>query len=333
MDPGQGFLSVWNYLVGLNPSSMKKFLPFVLFATLPGFVVGQTILIAEDFDSYANGNLLAQTAGLPWSTWTNAPGGAEDTPVSNEQASSGSLSAKFTGTAAGGPTDMVLRLGDRTAGSYALGFNMFVVEGLGGYFNLQHNEVIGAGSWMMEMTFTPSGAINFLVGTTTATGAYPSGEWFSVLMLIDLDQQQASMLVDGVPQHSWMTSAPGPNRLGAVNFFAYAGGAPAVPSFYVDDVLFVNVTGVGISESAKAEMATYPNPTSDLLNVEFNGTGNVAIASVVDLSGRTVIEGQGFLQNGSSARTQLDLRGLTRGVYLLRVQDGSRELVRRVTKL
>ncbi len=311
---------------------MKKLLLLPTIIALPIFAFGQTILISEDFDSYANGNLLAQTAGLPWSTWSDAPGTSEDTNISNEQANSGTLSAKFTGAAAGGPTDMALRLGDRTTGSYVLGFNMYVTAGSGAYFNIQHNQVIGNGSWMMEMTFQPSGTLKFEIGTTIVNGSFPSGEWFGVAMMFDMDQQTASMLINGVTQHSWMTNAPGPNRLGALNIFAYAGGAPAVPNYYIDDVLFVDVTGTAINETAKPGMAIYPNPTSDVLNVEFTGSGNKAIASVLDLSGRTVIAGQGFLQSGSVNSTQVDLRHLPAGLYLLRVQDGEQELMQRVTK-
>lgn len=316
-----------------NPQIMKKLLLLPSIIALPAFAFGQTILISQNFDSFANGNLLAQTAGLPWSTWSDTPGGMEDTNISNEQASSGTLSAKFSGAPAGGPADMVLRLGDRTSGNYALGFNMYVTAGSGAYFNLQHNEVIGAGSWMMEMTFQPSGTLNFtLASGSVGTGTFPSGEWFTVLMLVNLDQQQASMLVNGTVQHSWQTNTPGPNRLGALNIFAYAGGAPATPSYFIDDVLFLDITGVGINETAKPEMAIYPSPTSDLITVEFAGTSSNAIASVLDLSGRTVIEGQGLLQSGTVSRTQVDLGNLPAGIYLLRVQDGERELMQRVTK-
>lgn len=312
---------------------MMKHLLFPAIIALPTLAFGQTVIIAEDFDSYANGNLLAQTAGLPWSTWSGAPGSAEDTNISNEQANSGTLSAKFAGAAAGGPSDMVLRLGDRTSGSYALSFNMFVTAGSGAYFNIQHNEIIGAGSWMIEMTFKPTGVIDLVVGNTVvANGAFPSGEWFNVSMIFDLDQQQASMLVNGTTQHSWSTSTPGPNRLGALNIFAYAGGAPAVPNYYLDDVLFVDITGVSVNELTKPQLTIYPNPTSDVVNVEFTGSGNTAIATVLDLSGRAVIAGQGFRQNGTTSRGQLDLGHLPAGVYLLRVQDGDQEMMQRVTR-
>ncbi|MEX1131956.1 MAG: T9SS type A sorting domain-containing protein [Flavobacteriales bacterium] len=312
---------------------MKKFLHATLIAVLPGFAFGQTLIFEEDFDSYANGNLLAQTAGLPWTTWSDTPGTAEDTPISNEQALSGTLSAKFSGAAAGGPTDMVLRLGDRTSGSYLLGWSMYIPAGFGGYFNLQHNEVIGAGSWMMDVTLLPDNTVEFLVGGITTTGTYDSDTWFDVIMTIDLDQQTGFIGVGENALHTWQTSIPGPSRLGAVNFFAYAGGAPAVPSFYIDDVAFLDVGSVGVDEVRLEQVGIYPNPTTDLLTVELSGQAPSAIASLVDLTGRVVIDGRTFTQNGSVARTQMEMQGLPTGMYLLRLQDGERELVRRVTKL
>lgn len=311
---------------------MKKLLHTALLATLPALAFGQVVLIDEDFESYANGNLLAQTAGLPWSTWANAPGTAEDTPISNEQASSGTLSAKWSGPGSGGPTDIVLRLGDRTSGIYNISWNMFIPSSFGGYFNLQHNEVIGAGSWMMDVTFLPSGAVNYLVGGITTTGSFPPNTWFAVSIRVDLDSQTGSIAIDGVDQHSWMTNIPGPNRLGGVNFFSYAGGG-ATPTYYVDDVLFVDISSVGVAEAELAQVGIYPNPATDVLTVELSGQAPSAIASLVDLTGRVIIDGRIFTQNGSVARTQLHLQGLPTGVYLLRIQDGNRELVRRVTKL
>jgi hypothetical protein len=96
----------------------------LLFSTLL-FIVpfvghGQVVIIEEDFESYNVADPIAETAGLPWSTWSAAPGTAEDATVSSEQASSGTKSLKISGVAGGGPIDQVLRLGDRTSGTYTL---------------------------------------------------------------------------------------------------------------------------------------------------------------------------------------------------------------------
>ncbi|MBZ0205915.1 MAG: T9SS type A sorting domain-containing protein [Flavobacteriales bacterium] len=304
---------------------MKRSLLFTLLGTFTGLVSAQTVLVNEDFDSYAAGDLVAQTIGLPWSTWSVAPGGTEDTPISNEQASSGTQSMKVTGVAAGGPTDLVLRLGNRSTGSYILSWNMYVPSGNGGYFNIQRNEVPGAGSFMLEVTFKVDGTIEYMNNTVASAGSYPHDTWFSVAMAFDLGTSVAALSIDGTAQYSWQTNTPGPNQIGGIDFFAYAGGTPNVPLYYVDDVLFIDLGTVGIEENAPAEVAVYPNPATDMLTVELPH-GTTAIASLVDITGRTVIDGIAF-----GSRTQFPLNGLSKGLYFVRVRQNGKEIVRRVT--
>ena len=312
---------------------MKKQLLFLMAGTFSGLAFGQTVLINENFDSYVAGDLVAETIGLPWSTWSAAPGGAEDTPISAEQANSGTLSMKVTGAAAGGPTDMVLRLGDRTTGVYALTWSMFIPTGSGGYFNVQHNEVIGAGSWMLDgVTFASDGTIEYLLGTATTAGTYPHDVWFSVSLAFDLVNQTGVVAIDGAVQFTWATATNPPSQVGAINFFAYAGGAPDVPLYYVDDVLFVELPNTSIPEEVVTEIGVYPNPTRDIVTVELPNASNTAVVSLVDVTGRAVMQNRSLEQRGAYGRTQLNLAGLPDGLYFVRIQDGDNEVVRRVTK-
>lgn len=311
---------------------MKQVLLIVIAGALFNTAVAQTVLVNEDFESYAPGDLLAQTAGLPWSTWSVMPGGSEDTPISDEQASSGTNSMKVSGVAAGGPTDLILRLGNRTSGSYALSWNMYIPAGNGGYFNIQRNEVPGAGSFMLEVIFKTDGTIDFVNNTVTTTGTYTQDSWFNVGMAFDLGTMAAVLAIDGTPQYTWQTNVPGPNQIGGIDFFAYAGGAPAVPLYYVDDVLFVDLGSVGVPETANEEAAVYPNPATDMITVEIPALSNTAIASLVDVTGRTVINGRTFQQQGALARTRMNLNGLPAGLYFVRIQAGDTEVVRRIMK-
>jgi hypothetical protein len=306
-------------------------LPILLLALTPVLAHGQTILQQQDFDGGSNNALVAQTLGLPWTTWTNAPGGAEDTPFSNEQANSGSLSMKLSSTAAiGGPSDIVWRLGNRTSGTYGISWQMYIPSGFGGYFNLQHNEVIGQGSWALDVNFRASGVVEYSVNSSNLTGQFPHNQWFNVAMVIDLGSMTGVLSINGTQQTTWVTNvnslgAQGMNQFGAVNFYAYAGGDQT--RYYIDDVIFVDVTGVGVAEQAAKELLIYPNPATDVVFIEHAG-GPTAVASVVDLTGRTVIDGRTL----GAGRGQLDLSGLPGGVYFLRIQEHGREQVRRITK-
>lgn len=316
---------------------MRRTLPFAFAASFGLALHAQTPLIVENFDAYANGNLVAQTIGLPWSTWSAAPGGSEDTPISNEQAVSGTLSMKVSTTAVGGgPTDMLLLLGDRTTGVYGLTWKMYVPTGQGGYFNLQHDESPGV-QWAVEVYLPPGGTGNITANGIETAIAYPHDQWFDVVFAIDLDAIQAALSVAGGTPHVWAfntqaTGTAGLNQLGAVNFFAYAGGA-APCTYYIDDLAFIEVTGVGIAETmSDGSVSVFPNPANDIITVEANA-GSEALIALLDPTGREVIAMRSFRQYGDLARTQLDLGGLPAGTYLVRVQDGSTVTVRRVQKL
>ena len=76
------------------------------------------------------------------------------------------------------------------------------------------------------------------------------------------------------------------------------------------DIACINVTITnGISEADLAQILIYPNPTSDILNVELNGSN---LISVYDLTGRVVI--QTFIRE----KGMIDVSGLQRGTYLIK---------------
>ena len=76
------------------------------------------------------------------------------------------------------------------------------------------------------------------------------------------------------------------------------------------DIACINVTITnGISEADLAQILIYPNPTSDILNVELNGSN---LISVYDLTGRVVI--QTFIRE----KGVIDVSGLQRGTYLIK---------------
>jgi len=305
---------------------------------VPMCASAQIVLVDENFDSYANGNLLALTAGLPWSTWTNTPGGAVDTPISNEQAASGTLSARFTSTtpATGGPSDIVLRLGNRTTGRYNVRWKMYIPTGHGGHFNIQHQQIIGAGSWMVEAVFRASGTIDLtnnaqLVGPTS----FPHDTWFTVDLDVNLGTTRGLFSINGNGVANWATNtntagAAAPNQLGGMNFFAYGGGDPV--RFYIDDVLVTDLSNVSVPENELPQVGTYPNPTDGDLTIDLGRLSPAALVSVVDITGRQVLAPRTMEQVGAISRARVDLRGMTSGVYFVRIQDGPIELVRRIAK-
>lgn len=321
----------------LKPLTMKRSLPVLSGLLITSALCGQQVIISQDFEAFDPGDLLAQTAGLPWTTWSNAPGGAEDTPCSNAQAYGGNMSAAFTSTSAnGGPTDVILQLGDRTSGQYLLGWWMYIPAGKGGYYNIQKSLTAGQ-AWSIDVIFRSSGAIE--LSSNAAAGAattYPQDEWFLVGMVIDLNAMTGTVTVNGNVAATWVTTTAvgtggvGLNQIGAVNFFAYSGGDQS--EYYIDDVSFVDITGVGVPDLQDLSANAFPNPTEGAFVVDAEGLSATATVSVFDLTGRYVVADQALLRRGTISCAEVNLESQLDGMYFVRIQDGARELVRRVTK-
>jgi len=96
------------------------------------------------------------------------------------------------------------------------------------------------------------------------------------------------------------------------------------------------VTGVppgGVAATRLELGAAWPNPARDHARFSLALAPNVrAFAEVVDMSGR-VIRRIGSLESGTSQDFQVDTRGLTAGVYWLRVAQGTESATRRFAVL
>lgn len=318
----------------LHTYNMNKTSLVLLGCFIAGSLRAQTTLISQNFDGLSVGSLVAQTLGAPWNTWSIDPGGTEDAAVSNEEAFSGTRSLKVTYVTPTTYDDVLLALGYQTSGRYALSWQMYVPFDYEAYFNLQHS--YPGLQYAMEVTFDDDGTGYITTDDTDTPLDFPVDAWFHVAILIDLDAATGTITVADNPSHAWAfdtqsTGGAGTNQLSFLNLPGYAGGGPS--KYFIDDLTYVNMTGVGLAENTLMEVGAYPNPTRDILTVDMPAGPRNAVASLVDATGRTVIEGRSFQQNANVARTQLDLQGLSEGVYFLRVRNGSEELVRRVTKL
>ena len=194
--------------------------------------------ICEDFDSYDN-TMPIGPQSLVWSTWSGVEGGAEDAFVSTAQSASGGQSLALDGQAGGGPQDVLLLLGDQTTGRYHIQFKMYIPAGNGGYYNMQHFEAPGT-EFASQMDFAPGGTFTFDAGgAAAATGSFPEDTWFVIDQVIDLDNDWATLSVDGRHVFAWpfswqAFSQTGTNQLGGFDFYP----ADENYDYFIDD-LFV----------------------------------------------------------------------------------------------
>ena len=226
---------------------MKKvLLSFLLMSAVTIFPFAQTVVFSDNFDSYTAGSHLAQSNSA-WTTWSNAPGGAEDGVISNAQAASAPNSLYISGD-----NDQVYPFGNYTTGHYTLTFNFFVpTTNNGAYFNIQH---ILLQQWALECYFYSTGGGYLSVGGSEYNFSCPSNAWFPIEFDVDMDNDQASLTVNNVLVHTWQFSyqqgnTNGVNQLAGIDFYA-AGPNNSTGAYYVDDFEVTEVSAALIGEFA-----------------------------------------------------------------------------------
>lgn len=287
----------------------------------------QTVLYTENFDSFTAGNDISQSNPVNWAVW---PGGG-DQVVSTDQANSGANSMGcISTTAGGGPGDLLLLLGDKTTGSYALSWWMYIPSGNGGYFNIQHTEDVTTPSFAAEIIFGDAGVISGMANNVAIAGTYPQGAWFQVNLFIDLANVTASFLIGTTPVATWpfdteTDGAAGPNQLGAIDFYSYGGGAPTIGVYYVDDLAYLQLPIIGVNEVVgPSAFSVYPVPSNNTITIANEGSTEAAQWRIMDMSGRQVMTSTALVLPGT--KITADISSLAPGAYTMEMTyDNVRE--------
>ena len=253
---------------------MKKLsLLFAMIAFLAGNVFAQTVLIDDDMEGYTVGSKIAvaaQAAGNDyWTTWSNAPGGAEDGVV-----------AEMGGSKCGHLTynnDQVVLLGGMESSHYLVEFDMYVPTGKDAYNNILHIFNGSGSQWATEVHFNhSSNGTQIEVGGVDYPFTFPFDTWFSIKYDIDLDSDVATFFVDGTEIVTWQFSlqasgGAGQRKLDAIDF--YPPTSAAVSEYYVDNVKLtlvgevsapsMNVTPEAIEEALDPDDVTTVDITID----------------------------------------------------------------------
>lgn len=230
---------------------MKKLSLLFLVVLVGVLSLNAQVLYNENFDSYTNGVKVAQTIGSTWwTTWSNAPGGAEDAVISNSQSVSPSNSIYVSGT-----NDLVFKCGNKTSGRYQLSWKMFVPTGMCGYFNMLHVFNGSSSQWAFEV-FIHNNVIDFDDYSTS----FALNTWHDIKFIIDIDDDFATFFVDGTEFVSFPWTDGSYNGLAAINF--YAGSYQTqTPQYYIDDL---SLEQVSVPEAPQNLTATVNGDNVDL---------------------------------------------------------------------
>jgi hypothetical protein len=232
----------------------------------------------EYFDALTVGGYVAEQLGGMWTTWSNAPGTAEDAIVTDAQ----SYSAPNSFIVAPN-VDMIFQFGNNpiTTGAWLYSNMMYVASGTTGYFNVQSEPTPGV-AWVIELYFNDGGAGQVIVDAVTTDFTYPQDEWIWVGVNIDLDNDAGDFWIDDAIVHSFVTA----NSIGGIDYF----GAAATDGAYYDDVCFgegytiqppvlpapTDLTAEAVGEDIELNWMAPAGPVGTLLVVDRDGSADLA---------------------------------------------------------
>ena len=220
-----------------------------LLLAMIAFVCGNAFAqMSFDFNDGVAGAKIAQTYGDPWTTWSNAPGGAED-GVFGE--AGGSMAAHFTYG-----NDQVVMLGDHSTGVYDLEFDAYVPQGKNGYFNVLHHFAGSNSTWAMQVymhetndgqnsTAAPGHGTVHAGSNGTCDLPCVYDEWMHFRVHVDADNDVAQLYFNVVGQPEvmyaewqWSMDSFGENVtdrvLGAMDFYPPENAATS--EYYIDNL-------------------------------------------------------------------------------------------------
>ncbi len=199
-----------------------------------------------------------------------------------------------------------------------------------------------SGGWntnMITVNF-PAGAVSEDV-TVYGTNGCGNGSASSLAVMVNpvppspVITQSGNILFSNVPLgNQWYFNGnliPGatqqvfqPMQSGHYSDIVTMNGCSSAPSN------LINFTMVGIMEKEDGAVKIYPNPSSGLFTIEFRSTPaeevtitvyNILGMNLAEIKSNPGVEG---------LRKSIDLRGVTEGVYFIRIRDAERELVKKV---
>lgn len=105
------------------------------------------------------------------------------------------------------------------------------------------------------------------------------------------------------------------NTYDKVSIFYDFGTAGTGKVYYVDEVLFGTLTSVEDNELIDLNLAVYPNPTTDYLNVDLSSLNEEFNLRIFNISGQEIF---GISENAKNLAT-IDVSSLDNGVYIIQI--------------
>jgi len=267
-------IDAFNIYPAVNAATSSFYIDDIVFEQ-----AGSTVIFETSFDELPNNSYLAQSYPEFWETWENNPGTSEDALITNEQSASTPNSAKCTYG-----TDVVFQAGNKTSGVYTLEFDMYFPNNGRGYFNLLHIFDRGNGGqdseWAIGIYFNVSASgmpagTNIRQNNILTPFTFPYDTWFPVKFYINLDDDVATISINGTQYLEWQFSLTedggmGTRQLAAADFYPPQAGS----TYYIDNFKYASIGGGGPTFPI---MGVTPDKIEETLPVDGSVTKSITV--------------------------------------------------------
>jgi hypothetical protein len=305
---------------------MKKIFTIFILLVLSGtgnLVFAQTVLINEDFESYAVGSF--PSAG-GWVLLHNGAGDSYQT-VTNTQHHGGTQCMTLTGTP--GWAAHMYKLINHPSVIYtelwmmASANNTGIAEDMGEF--LLQNVTTGGAHGYVYFNSTSNLIKCSLGDSTSSLISFIPNQWYKLKMKYDLNNKYMDVWVNDSLIISNLYGNPGSSFYDSFELGAEHGNT----TFYFDDIMVTdyNLTGLIEPRSKNNEIRIYPNPASDKITIEKpNSATQIFIVSIKNIQGQEVWNEKICLTTPHA----VNISGLSNGIYFLSISNEQIDYVSKI---
>jgi len=245
---GSDWLETSIFIVSSEPNYMttSSVNPYGKFTLAPEGATTNALSFCEDFNQYNNGAISPQSQR--WTKWNTA---SRDAAITDAMASDGGKSLEIQYIPSSSEqTDVVLKLGDLTNGTYELNWNMYIPIGKAAYFNtLKFQDDFGAAN-NFQIFFDLTGIAKLQTGGGEGIFTYPIGQWFNIRLTYNLEEDQVILYLNESGLFQWaasnMVNATGTlAQLGGIDFYAIQNAQFYIDEFCINQINNANRTVEG----------------------------------------------------------------------------------------
>lgn len=265
---------------------MKSLFIFIIFCLSSILSHAQLVIYEQNFDRFHSGTMLG-AATTEWDSWS---GSIDDDVIIKPGISiSPDQSMELINN-----NDIYFIYNNVTSGIYKTGFSVFVVQGAGFYFNVEHDV---KSNYAFELWLDDLNQIQFKNGTDSLQlGTYMHENWHRIELEINLDADSVKILWDSVQvgqfQFSLSIDTTDLNQLGILNFYGLSSIVPAYnishTHCFIDDFKFEKLVGTGVPDVEKREVNVFPNPCVNSVQIDIPSHQDLLSIRMVNSIGKEV---------------------------------------------